>query len=743
MLRRSKKKAKASGDVSEQEQRAQYEALIQEGHELLWGGEYSAAIERYRQAVALRPEDPAGYLDLAYALYQAGQKEEALRAYLKAEELEPGNPATLTKIAEIYGDLGRHEAAAATLLVLADRYLSLRQPAEAVRTWQRLLQYDPHNVIALRRLAEAYRRGRRPRLAAKALVALARAYLHNRDVNSAIAACEQALALNPGDRAARELLAELKGEGTKEGDEGFLPTQEVAQRALERMAEAFFEQAEGEDVELGVEALRIRALDYQTRGLYDEAIRAYETILERGHREPEILYNLGVLHQELMHYDEAIAYLREVLDTATESDYIVGAHFAIGQCYQRQGRIDEALNHFLEALKIVDVQSVDRDKADELIKLYESLAESYEAKGDRDTAERFISSLTEFLSDRGWEDKLIEVRHRLGALTGDQVTLAELLGVAESEKVLEGLTTAQKYADQGFVLSALEECYWTLNFAPYYLPLHLQIGDLLVKAGRISEAVRKFEVVADVHVLDGNPKKAMRVLERALEVAPLDVSARSKLVELQVRYGEIDAALENYLRLADGYYQLAQPDRAVEALNEALRLAPRGSQEMKWSRRIRRRLVDIHLQRLDWARAAAVLEQLIHEAPEDVDAAARLADIYYTMGRPDRARQVLQDVTGMLVQKGETGTALALWEQGVAQHPEDVELKIALGQRFLEAGHVERAIETWEEVLEPLVKSGQRAKAAGLLRRMIALHPPQERRYRKMLAILLHQERKK
>ncbi len=738
MLRRKPKK-KNDADRDEAVERARYEALLQEGHELLWGGEYSAAIERYRQAVALRPDDPTAYLDLGYALYQAGQKEEALRAYLKAEELEPGNPATLTKIAEIYGDLGRHDAAAATLLVLADRYLSLRQPAEAVRTWQRVLQHDPHNVIALRRLAEAYRRGRRPRLAAKALVALARAYLHDHNVTGAIAACEQALALHPGDPEARRLLAELRGE-SKEDEEGFVPTQEAAQRALERIAEAFFEQAEDQDVELGVEALRIRALDFQTRGLYDEAIRAYETILKRGHREPEILYNLGVLHQELMHYDQAIAYLSEVVDVP---EYAVGAHFAIGQCYQRQGRIDEALNHFLEALKIVDVQSVDREQADELIKLYESLAESYEAKGDRDTAERFISSLTEFLSDRGWEDKLLEVRHRLGALTGDQVTLAELLGVAESDKVLEGLATAQSYADRGLVLSALEECYWTLGFAPYYLPLHLLIGDLLVQAGRIGEAVRKFEVVADVHVLEGNPKKAMRVLERALEVAPLDVSARSKLVELQVRYGEIDAALENYLHLADGYYQLAQPDRAVEALNEALRLAPRGSPEKEWAHRIRRRLVDIHLQRLDWTRAAAVLEQIVDEHPDDVEAAARLADIYYTMGRPERARKVLQDVTGILTQKGETSTALALWEQGASQHPEDLELKIALGQRFLEAGQVDRAIETWESVLEPLVKSGQRAKAAGLLRRMIALHPPQERRYRKMLAILLKQERGK
>ncbi len=731
-MRRKKKQKKQKDDSVELA--AQYEALLQEGHELLWAGEHYAAAERYRQAAALRPNDPTPQLDLAYALYQAGQKEDALRAYLRAEELDPGNPATLTKIAEIYGELGRTAEAAATLLVLADRYLALRQPADAVRTWQRVLQYDPQNVTALRRLAEAYRRGRRPRLAAKALVALARAYMSAGDVNSALAACEQALALYPSSREARDLLDELKGRTREGGEEGFAPTQEAAQRALERLAESFFEQAEQDDVELGVEALRIRALDFQTRGLHEDAIRAYEAILERGHREPEVLYNLGLLYQELMRYDQAIAYFQEVTGVP---DYAAAAHFAIGQCYQRQGRVDEALNHFLEALKIVDLQTVDRERADELIQLYESLAESYEAKGDREMAERFISSLTEFLSDRGWEDKLLEVRHRLGVLTGDQVTLAELLEVAESDKVLEGLATSQEYAEKGFVLAALEECYWALSYAPYYLPLHLQIGEFLVQAGQLEEAVQKFQMVAEVYLVQGNPGKAMRTLERALELAPLDTGVRSKLVELQVRYGEIDAALENYLHLADSYYQLAQFDRAVEVLNEALRLAPRGTPEEQWTLRLQRKLADIHLQRLDWPRAAAVLEDILQQNPDDVETAARLADICYKIGRADRARQVLQDVTGVLVSRGETGTALALWEQEAGQHPEDLELKIALGERFLEAGQKERAIEVWESLLEPLVKSGERAKAAGLLRRMISLHPPQEARYRKMLAVLL------
>ncbi|RME09669.1 MAG: hypothetical protein D6802_11390, partial [Ardenticatenia bacterium] len=111
------------------------------------------------------------------------------------------------------------------------------------------------------------------------------------------------------------------------------------------------------------------------------------------------------------------------------------------------------------------------------------------------------------------------------------------------------------------------------------------------------------------------------------------------------------------------------------------------------------------------------------------------------LGHEEQARTVLRDVTGMLSRTGKTETALLIWQRTLQQRPEDVELRIAMGEELLAAGKTEEAAKVWEETLEPLVKSGQRAKAAALLRRMIGLKTSDEQRYRKMLAALMRQMR--
>lgn len=657
-----------------------YDELLREGHDLTWAGRYDAAAERYRQAIRLRPDRHTAYSDLGYVLMEAGRLEEALRTFLRAEELQPGDFTTLSRIGHIYGELGQTEAAAATFHLLADRFLAQRRPAEAVRAWQAVIRYDPDNTTALRRLAEAYRRGNRPELAAKALVALARIHQGAGAREASINCCEEALALEPASRDARALLKQLRsrrtggvatigagGEAPDVRGEQAGPDEEAAHRALARMAEAFFEESEREDLTVGVDALRAQAIEYQTQGLYEEALRAYDLIQEHGYSEPEVLYNIGVLHRELMHYDEAIEAFGQVRE---DDDFALAANFAIGQCYQLQGRIDEALEYFIEAARIVDLQTVDREQADDMIRLYEGLAESFEAKGERARAEQYAQALSDFLSRKGWEDKLREVRHRLGTLTGGHVTLAELIEVSDSEAVLACLTASQQYAEQGLSDAALEECYTALTYAPYYLPVHLQIGELLAQQDRMRDAVEKFVNVAETYRIQGNPREAIRTYERALSVSPLAIQARSALIDLLISHGEIDSALEQYLQRADNYYQLARTERALEDLHEALRLAPRGSSEKKWRRRIYRKLADIYVQRLDWPRAASALETLLGLAPDDTDAAVRLADLYCRIDRTERAVSILEEVTVTLKEMERADEALRMWREIAALHPD-------------------------------------------------------------------------
>ena len=135
---------------------------------------------------------------------------------------------------------------------------------------------------------------------------------------------------------------------------------------------------------------------------------------------------------------------------------------------------------------IVDLTSVEREQADDLISVYEGLAESYAAKGDRSRSESFTNALEKFLTDKGWEDKVQEVRKHLESMRteGNQVSLAEFIGVNEPDQsariafVIPGIHGARQFN------AASEECYRAIQIAPSYLPAHIRLAEIFAKASQ-------------------------------------------------------------------------------------------------------------------------------------------------------------------------------------------------------------------------------------------------------------------
>ena len=64
-------------------------------------------------------------------------------------------------------------------------------------------------------------------------------------------------------------------------------------------------------------------------------------------------------------------------------------------------------------MKIVDLCTVSRAQADQVIRLYQSLSDSYHAKGDDENAQKYRATLLDFLSSKGWQDKVREVRDHI------------------------------------------------------------------------------------------------------------------------------------------------------------------------------------------------------------------------------------------------------------------------------------------------------------------------------------------
>ena len=225
--------------------------------------------------------------------------------------------------------------------------------------------------------------------------------------------------------------------------------------------------------------------------------------------------------------------------------------------------------------------------------------------------------------------------------------LAEMFLSAGSGQVVEALANVRMLAREDKLASAMEEAYFALQSAPTYLPLHLEIGELLLREGRVGDAVVKFILIADLYTLRGEAAQANQLLRRILQAAPMDMGIRIRLIDSLVAQGAVDEALQQSVELAQIHYQLADLDKARLTYSNALRLAQQSKTNRMWSVKILTQVADIDMQRLDLRQAVRVYEQIRTLEPDDPNLRAQLVDLYFRTGQDDQAYDELELVIGL------------------------------------------------------------------------------------------------
>ena len=343
---------------------------------------------------------------------------------------------------------------------------------QAVEFWERAIRLDNNLIDSHKNLAFAYASQGKTKHAVRENLALARLYQHQNQLLDALGYVQAAYALEPANpdvlsalellRAAGVTTVEAAAEDAEEASVRGSPVDLTREKALSDLAETVFEDVQPQSGKLSkaeADALITKAIDQQTQGNASGAIDTYRRILAAGVDMPAVNFNLGLLYQENVRLDEAIQQFKYAVNFA---EYRLGSLFALGELYRAKGQVDEALNYFLEALKIIDLRTVNRDQADDLIKVYESLAETYATKGEAQQAGAFVNTLVDFLSSKGWADKVAQARRRLDSLTEEgapAISLAEILSLRDSEALLQSLSLMQELAKRGKYYSALEEAY--------------------------------------------------------------------------------------------------------------------------------------------------------------------------------------------------------------------------------------------------------------------------------------------
>ncbi len=728
-----------------------YQKAMNEGHSAAWDQDWKIAASAYRKALQEFPDQPKALNSLGLALYQLGQFDEALGIYQHVAKLSPDDPVAFEKVAQISERVGDLNAAVDASLNAAELFLNQREVDKAVENWVRVTTLNPEHVMAHSRLALVHERLNQKSQPVTEYLAIASILQRPTKPDKAQEIVTKALQLMPESAEAKQAQAILRATAS-----GLDPVAEARQKALTKLAEVLFDYSDDSAgaqerrglsaIVKGTGALSLQqsdqtkvvfhlgqAIDAQTRNQDAQAAEELEHALEAGFNHPAIYFDLGSLRAKADRLESAV---RNLTRSVKHNDYALGSRLLLGEIHFKKGQIKEASLEYLEALKLADSNTVSDEEADEIRQMYEPLIEGQQNQNDDTTNRRLCDSISKLLMRPDWRDQVHRTREELHKnREGTAPTpLAEMVLQAGSSGVIESINRIHQLARIGSLRSAMDEAYDAVQHAPTYLPLHTLIGDLLIQDGRGPDAIAKFTVVAHAYGVRGEPIQATKLLRRVIELAPMDLPARTRLIDQLVIIGQIDKAIKEYLELAELYYRLAELDLARKTYTTALRLVQQANADRAWNVHILQRMADIDMQRLDWKQALRVYEQIRTLRPDDEVAHKQLIELYMRMGQEPQALAELESYLSYLDNNGKNIQSIPFLEDLVKEHEDQLLFHRVLAEQLIHLGRKDDAISHLDALGESLLQNGKKKEAVTVINQILLINPPNAEDYRQLLA---------
>ncbi len=698
-----------------------FERAMNQGHSAAWDQSWDSAAASYRQALNEFPDDPKALSSLGLCLYRLEQYEQALNFYGRAAAVSSDDPLPLEKVAELCEQLGKIDQATVARLKAAELYLNNRESEKSVDNFSMVTRLDPKNLRAHSRLAVIFEHTGRNKQAVREYLTLASLIQRSGDVQKALQAARYALKIAPENSEARQavmLLEESKPlpefnpkvftgqlrkpaeKASRDSDKldqvvsGLDPVADARKRAVGMLASLVFEELP-EDIQqpstghsfqsiftgsVGniiskqsdptVVRLHLsQAIDMQTRGEFEQASQEIEKVIEAGLDHAAAYFNVGFLKAQGKDLEGAVPNLQRAL---MHPDLALGSRLLLGQTLRRLGRIEEATIEYLEALKLVDSKMVPEENVYGLVQLYESLIAAESQHTDLEAKQRLCDNIEELLMRVNWLKHLMQVRRELlvGVDGGSVRAIAEILLEARSSRIVESVNRIRQLTQAGYFRSAMEEAFYALDYAPTYLPLHLDMGELLLQLGHHHEAIEKFNTIAHTYSMRGELGRAIDLYRRVIKLSPIDLTARNRLIKLLIDHGQVKEAIAEYISLAEVYYDMADLNKAHQTYSDAFLLAQDKVMDVEIKAQILRRMADIDLQSLDWRQALRIYEQVRRLKPDDLHVRIRLVDLNFRLANVEQATIELDDFLAYLMKRGEKDQAIRFLKELKGEHPD-------------------------------------------------------------------------
>jgi tetratricopeptide (TPR) repeat protein len=457
-----------------------------------------------------------------------------------------------------------------------------------------------------------------------------------------------------------------------------------------------------------------------------------ERAVEIGLDHPAAYYELGVVRSKEDRLESAIRYLQRVVDDPV---YALAARLIIARTMRFMDRLSEAATNYLEALRLADAQLVPDDQAADMLRMYTPLIEAETKQNDPIVKNQLCDMVEDLLIRPGWQSHLIQVRgdFQIDVEGVPAIPVGELISNPQGSRIVESVRQINQYARSSYWRSAMEEAYFAIQFAPTYLPLHTYMGELLLKQDHLPEAIDKFGAIAKTYRARGETQHAIKILQRLIKAAPMDLNARNQLISLQEELGLYDEAIEGQVNLAGVYYNLADLSRSREVYLEAFKIAQESRANRDVKVKILYHLADIELQSLDWKHAEEIYTQIQSIKPDDHLATEKLIEVRIRLGQDEQVKTELNDYISFMDVTGDEQSPQDYLKKLVVENPDRIYLRQKKAELHQKFGQIDQAIQEYDEIGDLLLEAGDRQGAIDAIEKIIALDPPNTSEYQELI----------
>ena len=257
----------------------------------------------------------------------------------------------------------------------------------------------------------------------------------------------------------------------------------------------------------------------------------------------------------------------------------------------------------------------------------------------------------------------------------------------------KALRQAEKHVQQGKLNAAIDDYSKIAEFDPSDLTVVNTLGDLLVRAGRVEEAILNFSKIAESYRENGFTLKAIAMFKKISKLNPQNVDVSLKLAALYSQQGLLVEARQQYLQVADAYARGGKTQKALEVYQKIADLDPENTS-------VRIKLAETYMrenmrdQAHDAYIAAGVELIRKNRVDQGLDACLQALAI-----NPE-SKPGLSAVAEAYIHQGKAVKAIELLKDAFDKNPGDVEMITILGRTYLAAGLMDEAESTFTSLVQ-------------------------------------------